>query len=120
MAKPISTKEGFKKKTVEDMKSLNVFKPEYEPLIDIYSGLLYEYYLADKEHQKNNYQLESKTAAGGNKKSAVVAIKENLRKDIITYSDRLCLNPRSSSAEPPPQEKKPVNVFAQFMKENKR
>lgn len=120
MAKPISTKEGFKKKTVEDMKILNVYTPEYEPLIDIYSGLLYEYYLADKKHQNNNYQLESDTAAGGTKKSAITAAKENLRKDILSYSDRLCLNPKSSSVEPPKQREKPANVFAQFMEVNKR
>ncbi len=120
MAKPISTKEGFKKKTVEYMKSLDVYRPEYEPLIDIYSGLLYEYYLADKEHQKNDYQLETNTAAGGTKKSAVISVKENLRKDIIAYSDRLCLNPKNSTVEPPKQEKKPSNPFAQFMKDNPR
>lgn len=42
------------------------------------------------------------------KKSPVVATLESLRKDILAYSDRLCLNPKSfdslgQSTKPPPR-----------------
>ena len=32
---------------------------------------------------------------GGAKKAPIVATLESLRKDILAYSDRLCLNPKS-------------------------
>ena len=33
---------------------------------------------------------------GGKKKAPIVAALESLRKDILQYSDRLCLNPRAN------------------------
>ncbi|MNS40947.1 hypothetical protein D3C72_732870 [compost metagenome] len=51
--------------------------------------------MANEEFEEGGYKYETETAAGGTKKSAIVATLENLRKDIVAYSDRLCLNPKA-------------------------
>ncbi|EOB9432484.1 P27 family phage terminase small subunit [Listeria innocua] len=89
--KPLSVKE----RVIKDMKGLGVYKTEYDNIITIYCDLLTQYDDAQKKFVDSNYQYETSTAAGGTKKSAIVATLENLRKDIIAYSDRLCLNPRA-------------------------
>ena len=89
------TKETVKRATIKDMKKLGIHKSEYNRLIDIYSGLVVQYYEALEDFENDGRQYETETAAGGSKKSAIVATLENLRKDILAYSDRLCLNPKS-------------------------
>lgn len=86
---------SIKDKVIADMKGLGTYKPEYDAIITIYSDLLAQYEDANQKLIQSNYQYETETAAGGTKKSAIVATLENLRKDIIAYSDRLCLNPKS-------------------------
>lgn len=86
---------SIKENVIADMQGLGTYKPEYDAIITIYSDLLAQYDSANKEFEKSGYQYETETAAGGTKKSAIVATLENLRKDIIAYSDRLCLNPKS-------------------------
>jgi hypothetical protein len=89
------SKGTIKNATIADMKKLGVHKPEYNRLIDIYADLIFQYHKALEEFEKGNYQYETVTAAGGTKKSAIVATLETLRKDILAYSDRLCLNPKA-------------------------
>lgn len=94
MAK-VPTQESIKRKTIRDMKELGVHKPQFNRLIDIYAGLVHQYLIVLKEFEASGYVYEVETAAGGFKKSPIVATLENLRKDILQYSDRLCLNPKS-------------------------
>ena len=89
----VPTKETIKRKTIKDMKDLGVHKPQFNRLIDIYAGLVHQYLIALKEFEASGYVYEVETAAGGLKKSPIVATLETLRKDILQYSDRLCLNP---------------------------
>ncbi|RKJ41896.1 P27 family phage terminase small subunit [Butyricicoccus sp. 1XD8-22] len=102
------------------MKNLGTYKPEYDPLIDVYSDILSQYLRANKEFEESGYRYETETAAGGTKKSAIVATLENLRKDLLAYSDRLCLNPKSfknndndgNDNEPPKENKlSPLDQF---------
>ena len=86
---------SIKDKVIDDMKGLGTYKPEFDAIITIYSDLLAQYEQANQKFIDSGYQYETETAAGGTKKSAIVATLENLRKDIIAYSDRLCLNPKS-------------------------
>jgi phage terminase small subunit len=104
MAKKAINKETIAKNTIRDMKNLGTYKPEYDPLIDVYSDVLSQYLRANKEFEESGYQYETETAAGGTKKSAIVATLESLRKDLLAYSDRLCLNPKSLHLEPPKKE----------------
>ncbi len=85
----------LEKKTIKDMKKLAVYKPEYDPIIDIYSELREQYFILTQKFKDSNYNFEVETMQGGAKKAPIVATLESLRKDIITYSDRLCLNPKA-------------------------
>ena len=88
-------KDTIKKQTIKDMKALKIYKPEYNRIIDIYSELCEQYGKLSKEFKDGNYSYEVDTMQGGSKKSPIVATLETLRKDILAYSDRLCLNPRA-------------------------
>lgn len=88
-------KEIRQAKVIKDMKNLNVYKKEYNRLIEIYVDLNMQYDMAMNEFIQSGCQYETETAAGGTKKSAIVATLESLRKDIVTYSDRLCLSPKA-------------------------
>ncbi|WP_302823025.1 P27 family phage terminase small subunit [Eubacterium callanderi] len=87
--------KSIKEQVVEDMEGLGVYKPEYDSMITIYAGLLEQYYQVSVAFEQGGRLYETTTAAGGTKKSALVSTLESLRKDIVTYSDRLCLNPKS-------------------------
>ena len=93
--KNVTTKETIKRRTISDMKMLGVHKSQYNRVIDMYAELVHQYLKLNKEFEDDGYQYESYTAAGGAKKSPIVATLEVLRKDILAYSDRLCLNPKS-------------------------
>jgi len=88
-------KQGIKNRTIDDMKALGVYKPEYDPIIEIYAELADQYNKITKEFKDGGYQYEVETDQGGRKKAPIVATLETLRKDILAYSDRLCLNPKS-------------------------
>ncbi len=90
-----TTKRSVKDQTIKDMKILGVHKPEYNRIIDIYSDLVAQYSRISAEFEQCEYQVESSTDQGGTKKSPIVAALESLRKDILAYSDRLCLNPKA-------------------------
>lgn len=100
MAKLATTKETISKHTTRDMKILGVYKAQYNPLINVYADLMSQYLRATKEFEESGFQYETETAAGGSKKSGIVATLESLRKDILAYSDRLCINPKSNNIEP--------------------
>lgn len=106
MAKKASTKETIAKNTIRDMQNLGVYKPEYDPLINVYADIYSQYLRANKSFEEGGFVYETETAAGGTKKTAMVSALENLRKDILSYSDRLCLNPKSSSIEPPTKDER--------------
>lgn len=91
----VLNKEHIKKQTVENMKSLGVYKKEYNDVIEIYTDTYHSYLLAQKDFEDSGRQYETKTAAGNPKKSGIVDSIEKLRKDILQYSDRLCLNPKA-------------------------
>ncbi len=86
---------SIKERVIDDMKGLGVYKAEYDNLIEVYCDLLAQYHTAKQQFIASGCVYETETAAGGTKKSAIVGTLENLRKDIVTYSDRLCLNPRA-------------------------
>lgn len=91
----VPTKDTVKRRTIADMKALGVHKPQYNRLIDIYAGLVEQYLTLVRQFVDSKYDCEVSTNDGGVKKAPIVATLENLRKDILAYSDRLCLNPKA-------------------------
>lgn len=96
--------ETVKERVVNNMKGLGVYKPEFDDIINIYCDLLVRYHEANERFKESGYLYETSTAAGGTKKSATFAALENLWKNLLMYSDRLCLNPKSLRLEPPNEE----------------
>lgn len=95
MAKRITSQETIKRRTVKDMKELGVYKPQFNRLIDVYAGLVHQYLRAVSDFENSDFEYEVPTGTGSTKKSGIVSVMESLRKDILQYSDRLCLNPKS-------------------------
>lgn len=96
MAPLATSKATIKKQTERDMKKLGVFRPEYAQIVDIYAGLVEQYHKLMKEYRKETgYRYSTGTGAAGEKKSPLVSTLEGVRRDILAYSDRLCINPRA-------------------------
>lgn len=113
MAAPATTKATIKNQTVQDMKKLGVYRPEYDRLIDIYAGLWEQYHRLMKEYDtKDGYQYATDTGSGGAKKSPLVTAIEAVRRDILAYSDRLCLNPKAERERKLPPAGKPSKLEA--------
>jgi hypothetical protein len=98
LARPI-TKITLEKATIKQLKSLGTYRKEFDPLIKIYAGLLFQYTKYEKEHSERDYEVAeiyvNKAGAENYRKIPLVNVMETLRKDILTYSDRLMLNPKS-------------------------
>lgn len=77
------------------MRELGVYKTQYSRVVDLYVELVFQFLTLNKKFEEEGYEYECYTAAGGAKKAPIVATLESLRKDILAYSDRLCLNPKS-------------------------
>lgn len=88
-------KETIKRNTIARMKSLHTYKAEYDPIIDIYAEMREQYERLNKQYKLSDYKYDEFTEKGGSKKAPIVAVLESLRKDILQYSDRLCLNPKA-------------------------
>lgn len=98
-----------------DMVALGTYRPEFDPMIRIYVGLIRQYEDTLERINKTG-QLQTKSAQGGFKKSPVVTAAENLRRDILQYSDRLCLNPKAFSLSGIPMPK-PETSLACILRE---
>lgn len=85
----------YKKQVKENMVSLNVYKTEYDSLINVYSGMLAQYDIITERLIKQDFNIEVETQRGGNRKSATATTQEKLRSDLAMFSDRLMLNPKA-------------------------
>lgn len=98
MGRPAITKDTIKAKTIQQMKSMGNYRPEYDPIIDLYSGMREQYERLVREYENgSSYKYSTPTGDGGEKKSPLSLTIEALRKDILQYSDRLMLNPKARS-----------------------
>lgn len=88
----------YRDQTIAAMRVLGTYREEFDPVIEIYADLMDQYQDAMDSFIRSGKQYETETAAGGTKKSGIVGAMENIRKDIITYSDRLGLTPKSLEA----------------------
>lgn len=94
-----STPQYIRRKTIEHMEILGVYKPEFDILVGVFADTVRQYNLAIVQFEKEKYQYEVITGAGGSKKSGTASALEALRKDIGTLTDRLMLNPKSDMGE---------------------
>ena len=98
MTRPI-TANYIRKATVKNMKSLGTYRKEFDYLINIYANMLYQYILYEEEHAANDYKVAdiyvNKAGAENLRKLPLINVMETLRKDILSYSDKLMLNPKA-------------------------
>lgn len=98
MARPI-TANYIRKATVKNMKSLGTYRKEFDHLINIYANMLYQYILYEEEHAANDYKVAdiyvNKAGAENLRKLPLINVMETCRKDILSYSDKLMLNPKA-------------------------
>lgn len=98
MARPI-TANYLKKATIKNMKSLGTYRKEFDHLISIYANMIYQYMLCEEEHAADGYKIAdiyvNKAGAENLRKLPRINVMETLRKDILTYSDKLMLNPKA-------------------------
>ena len=93
------TKIDFFNETVNEMKELGTYKKEYERIIGIYAGMLYQYDVLEKKFVAGGFEIEveftNTVKATNTKKSTIYQALEILRKDIAAYSNILLLNPKA-------------------------
>lgn len=102
MAAKITQARTYEKKIKKAMSSLGVQKDGFDIPIGILAQLLLDYQNIKEDFEANGAQLSIKTADGGLKKNPTVAVLENLRKDILSYCDKLCITPKALKAEVEP------------------
>lgn len=96
MAAQATTKATIKRQTKKDMEKLGVYRPEYDRIVDIYAGLCEQYHRLMNDYDKDgSYAYSISTADGGKKRSPLITTIESIRRDILSYSDRLMLNPKA-------------------------
>lgn len=104
-----TTQKSYYNLTKKSMETLGFYRVEYEPLISIYGGMLHQYDQYSKQLENEGFDptevLVNTKGVVSEKKSPLVSTMETLRKDILAYSDRLCLNPKALSDEKNRQDK---------------
>lgn len=102
--KPDSITEATLKKelranVITNMQSLGTYRPEFEDIIEIYVNMLHRLKMLYKDFEESGYEVETeytnKAGATNLRKTPLYLSIEKLENDIVTYSDRLCLNPKA-------------------------
>lgn len=93
------TKKAMENEVKRQMKKLGTYKAEYDKVIKIFAGMLFQYQEFEEQFEASGYKLTeeytNKAGATNERKVPLYTAMESLRKDIAAYSDRLCLNPKA-------------------------
>lgn len=114
------TKKKIIQETKKAMQQLGTYRKEFDRVIDIYSSLIFQYIEAEKQLETNEFKTTethvNKLGFENEKKSPILSVMEALRKDILNYSDRLMLNPRSLGETVELKQESPLNKIFDFQK----
>ena len=114
-------KDVLNEKTILDqtrmiMKNKNTYDSSYNRILKLYATTLHQFLLLNKQAQDSGYETYITTDNGGIKKNPLLEQLNVLRKDVITLSDRLMLNPKTAKEvakiEPPPKKSVFANLLA--------
>lgn len=98
MAKPVTAK-SIKSKVIKQMKELGTYRKEFDMIIDIFSGMLFQYQKLAQDYADMGYPVTdtyvNKAGAENERKVPILTAMEILRKDILSYSNQLIMNPKS-------------------------
>lgn len=103
--------------TRDHMKALGVYKPEFEPIIEVYCQLREQYNELTRRFRESDYDFKEYTNTG-TKKAPIVTTLEALRKDILAYAAQLGLTPQGLlKADEAAFKKKKVSGLGSILKE---
>lgn len=92
------------------MKELGIYKKEYMEVINIFAGMIQQYEIFEEQFEESGFTIEeeytNKAGATNMRKTPLYTAMESLRKDIATYSNILCLNPKALEGIKQEQESK--------------
>ena len=98
MAKPVTAK-SIKSKVIKQMKELGTYRKEFDMIIDIFAGMLYQYQKLAQDYADMGYPVTdvyvNKAGVENERKVPILTAMEILRKDILSYSNQLMMNPKS-------------------------
>lgn len=106
------TVDTIRERAKRDMIKLDIYKPEFDTMIQAYAQVRHQYEILTQKFEKSGYKYEESTVQGGTKKTALVLALETYRKDVLTYSDRLGLTPKAYEQLKKEQEEEKANPFA--------
>lgn len=90
---------SIKSQTIKQMKELGIYRKEYMTTINIFADMVHQYEIFTEQFAEQGYQVEeeytNKAGATNMRKTPIYAAMEKIRMDISTYSNLLCLNPKS-------------------------
>ncbi len=93
------SKKAIENEVKKQMQRLGTYKPEYDKILKIFAGMLYQYHRLEEQFEESGCKLTesytNKAGATNERKVPLYTAMESLRKDIAVYSDKLCLNPKS-------------------------
>lgn len=99
------------------MTALGVYKPQFEPIIQLYCQLREQYDELTKQFKESGYDYSEVTSTG-TKKAPIVTTLESLRKDILSYAAQLGLTPQGLlRADENAFKKQKPNALASALKE---
>ena len=95
-------KQTIKNQIVSNMRELGVYSKEYRTTIDVFVDMVHQYEVFSEQFEDEGYKVQeehtNKAGATNMRKTPTYAAMEKLRMDISTYSNLLCLNPKSLEA----------------------
>ncbi len=100
------------------MKSLGLYRKEYEPAILTLADISRQYDVLTKQFAEGGYQFAELTETG-TKKAPIVTTLESLRKDKLSYMNALGMTPRGAvqtDSVTPKKDKKTSALAAAFEK----
>lgn len=106
MDENLKNQDAIFDETVQRMKKLGTYRPEFDMEIRIYSEMIEQYRAAiDDWRNDGAAEFQVKGSDGRAAKSPFVRSMEALRRDIASYSNLLGLNPKAHEALDVKQEK---------------
>lgn len=115
--KKIPTEETIYKDTIAQMKQLKTYNYAFNRIVRIYAEMVRQYYEALKVWEEEGSPISTLSASNSTKKHPALDQIEKLRKDILSYSNQLMLNPKSQRDSETKQEEK-ASPFARFMSQS--
>lgn len=97
------------------MKSLGVYRKEYDGAVDVLDQLLEQYDALTERFVSSGYSIAEMTATG-TKKAPIVTTLESLRKDVLAYMNALGLTPMGAKKiDAAVDAGKPLDPFAKAL-----